>query len=82
MTVETVSLPPDPRVSSLEGACKKRPLQHKSGVQFANLTSPGQSSYLKEQVAQPTPRDVLIDPKGNVYQVPNNKHHPKLTLGT
>lgn len=36
----------------------------------------------QKQVAQPTPRDVLTDPKGNVYQVPNNKHLPKLTLGT
>lgn len=76
-TVETVSLPPDPRVSSLEGAS-----QHRIEVQLANLTSLGLSSLSQKQVAQPIPRDVLIDPKGNVYQVSNNKHYRKLTLGT
>lgn len=35
----------------------------------------------QKQMAQPTPWGVLIDPKVNVYPVPSNKHHPKLTLG-
>lgn len=53
-----MALPPDPLESSLEGACKKRPLQRESEVQFANLTSLGQSFLSQKQVAQPTPQDV------------------------
>lgn len=80
-TATMSSLPPDPRVSSLGGACKKEATATQTGGPACQPDLSGPVFLSQKQVAQPTPCGVLIDPKGNVYQVPSNKRHPKLTLG-
>lgn len=64
-----------------EGHAKKEATATQTGGPACQPDLSGPAFLSQKQVAQPTPCGVLTDPKGNVYQVPSNKRHPKLTLG-